>query len=125
MKLNIEFDHGADIILSPFLGKLRENTQSHCVQSANVVAPELTAGKPVPLKAGFATNSQLVVSRPNDIQNNNLFEQSIQRQGINRLDQLVRPGVDGNSNLAWKDLWWGVDVLAGDGAPRYMLTRDF
>ena len=51
------------------------------------------------------------------------MNKSTQRQHINRLDQLVRPGMDGNSNLAWKDLWQVVDVLAGYGAPRYMFLN--
>ena len=60
LKLNIEFDRGADIISSPFLGKLREKNQSPCVQLANVVAPELIVEKLGPPKARFSRPKQLV-----------------------------------------------------------------
>ena len=37
----------------------------------------------------------------------------------------VCPGVNAESQLVWKDLEQGVDILAGDGKPRFMRTEEF
>ena len=37
----------------------------------------------------------------------------------------MHPGVNTESQLTWKDLEQGVDVLAGDGTPKFMKTQNF
>ena len=37
----------------------------------------------------------------------------------------MNPRVNIESQLVWKDLEQGVDVLAGDGKPRFMKTQNF